>query len=90
MGYIAYVLYSQKFDKFYIGSTSDIEKRLERHNSSKTGWTKTYRPWIIMHTETFVSRSEAMQKEKYLKSLKDKILIKQYIAGWRSSTSSGS
>lgn len=88
--YRMYILYSTAFDEYYIGSTNDVEKRLQRRNSSKFGWTKSYRPWILLHTETFASRSEAVQREKCLKSLKDKNLIKQYIAGWRSSTSSGS
>ncbi|RLD73871.1 MAG: GIY-YIG nuclease family protein, partial [Bacteroidetes bacterium] len=31
MKYCVYIIYSFKLDKFYIGETSDLEKRLEEH-----------------------------------------------------------
>ncbi|WP_372950757.1 GIY-YIG nuclease family protein [Mariniphaga sp.] len=42
--YYCYILYSQKLDKFYIGSTGDLSGRLSRHNSAHKGFTATGRP----------------------------------------------
>ncbi len=41
--FITYVLYSEKYDKIYIGFTSDLESRLLSHNMLATkGWTVKY------------------------------------------------
>ena len=88
--YITYILYSPGYDRYYIGQTNNIKIRLEQHNEGRLSWTKPYRPWILAYQEEFRTRSEAMRREKYLKSLKNKERIKQYIAGWRSSILPGS
>ncbi len=60
------------FDKtFYIGSTNNIEKRIEAHNNSKTGakYTKARRPVILKYSESFDTKSEALKREIELKKL---------------------
>jgi len=55
-----YVLYSKKFNKIYIGYTSDIKQRLLSHNKLATkGYTIKFRPWEIVHTESFNTKKEA-------------------------------
>jgi len=83
--YITYILHSEGNDKYYIGSTNNLERRLKEHNEKDIGYTSKYHPWELLYSETFPNRVQAMKSEKYLKSLKDKALIKKYIAGWRSS-----
>ena len=69
MIYHVYILYSEKYHKHYIGYTSDLESRFKSHNELGTkGYTLRYRPWRIIHTESFTSKIEAMKREKYLKS----------------------
>jgi putative endonuclease len=46
-----------------------LEARILSHNVlSVKGYTLKYRPWEIIHTEFFESKSEAMKREKELKS----------------------
>ncbi len=85
--FTVYILYSDTYDKVYIGHTNDMDRRINEHNETGTGYTAHFRPWRILFQETFEKRVEAMKIEKYLKSLKNKERIYQYIAGWRSSTS---
>jgi putative endonuclease len=67
--FTVYVLYSREFEKIYIGFTSDLETRFKSHNELGTkGWTIKYRPWIILYQEEFDSKSEAMKRERELKS----------------------
>ena len=66
--FTTYVLYSRKYDKIYVGQTSDLERRIEQHNSGKHRYTKRYIPWQVIYTEQFQTRSEAMIREKELKS----------------------
>ncbi|MFA6160407.1 MAG: GIY-YIG nuclease family protein [Parcubacteria group bacterium] len=70
MLFFVYILKSTKDNKFYIGQTNNLEKRLLRHNSGKVTATRNRRPFVLAYKETYASRAEAMQREKYLKSLK--------------------
>ncbi|MEQ8928176.1 MAG: GIY-YIG nuclease family protein [Fulvivirga sp.] len=74
--FTTYVLYSAGHNKIYIGYTSDLENRLASHNIFATkGYTVKYRPWIIIHQESFPSKKEAIIREKQLKSAKGRELI---------------
>jgi len=67
--FTVYVLYSQKFNKIYIGYTSDLVNRLLSHNELATkGHTIKYRPWVIAHAEEFETKAEAMKREAQLKT----------------------
>ena len=77
--YYTYALYSQKYDKIYVGSTSDIEKRLANHNEGKSRYTKSYVPWELIYYEEFVTRSSAMKREKELKTHQGRESIRKKI-----------
>jgi putative endonuclease len=66
--FTVYVLYSISADKFYVGFTSDLNKRIISHNFLGKGWTKRYRPWQIVYTKDFDSKKQAMLHERWLKS----------------------
>ena len=63
-----YILKSINNEKFYVGSTTDIKRRILEHNRGCTVYTKRYMPWKIIYTENYVNLSEARKREKYLKS----------------------
>ncbi len=66
--YYVYVLYSVKFNKFYIGLTDNVEERIREHNSKENnGWTKSYKPWILAYYEAYLIASEARKRELSLK-----------------------
>ena len=66
--FFVYILYSKNFDRYYIGMTSDVEKRVKDYNSGRTKSTKPYKPWEVIHKEKFQDRLEARKREKYLKT----------------------
>ena len=70
MLFFVYILKSNKDNKLYIGQTNNFEKRILRHNSGKVTATRNRRPFILVYKEEYRSRAEAIQREKYLKSLK--------------------
>ena len=78
--YTVYIIYSEKFDRNYIGQTDNIDIRLERHNSGTVKSTKAYTPWKIVHTEEFSTRSEAVRREHEIKKKKSRKYI-EYICG---------
>lgn len=62
-----YVLISLNDQKLYIGTTSDIKKRLERHNSGFVKSTKNRVPFKLLYLETYTELSDAKRREEYLK-----------------------
>ena len=67
MSYFIYVLKSCVSKRFYIGCTSDLQKRLLSHNQGKTKSTKPYKPWELVYSEKFESKTEAFKREWHLK-----------------------
>jgi len=52
----------------YIGSTSDLEKRLASHNAGQSPHTAKFRPWKLITSLSFTDDDKAILFEKYLKS----------------------
>ncbi|RZT92367.1 putative endonuclease [Ancylomarina subtilis] len=78
--YTVYIIYSRAFNKIYIGCTSNLEARFKSHNElGIKGWTIKFRPWIIVHTEEFESKREALDREKQLKGAKGREWIRKEI-----------
>lgn len=69
MDYFVYILYSQKDSKLYIGCTSDLEKRVKRHNNREVDATKYRRPLVLIYSERFESKTDAFNRERFLKIL---------------------
>jgi putative endonuclease len=72
MQYHVYILFSERLNKFYIGSTSDIKDRLKKHNRVHKGYTAAGQPWILIYSEVYESKRKALQREKQLKSWKNR------------------
>jgi putative endonuclease len=79
--YYCYILYSIKLDKYYIGSTGDLEGRLQRHNTSNHGFTSTGKPWEVKYFESFETKFEALERETQLKNWKNRKALEGLIAG---------
>ena len=77
--YYIYILYSDSTDKFYTGASSDIDKRLQRHNAGATKSTKNGRPWKIVYSEEFNTNKEALNRERYIKKQKSRSFITKLI-----------
>ena len=53
-------MYSNVYDKIYIGYTSNLIQRINSYNyNSNKGWSKQYRPLEVAYTEIFNSKSNA-------------------------------
>jgi putative endonuclease len=75
--FVVYILYSKKYDKKYIGFTSNLIQRYYSHNYlSKKGFTIRYRPWEVVYVEFYKTKTSAMKREKYFKTGKGREWIK--------------
>lgn len=77
--YYVYVIQSQVNDRLYIGQTNNLERRLDEHNSGKSIYTKTIKPFTLLYNETFATRKEAVNREIELKSGKGREWLKAYM-----------
>lgn len=69
MSYFVYILRTSS-NTFYIGQTNNLDKRLQEHQN-KTGksakYIKYFSSCILVYSETYPSRTEAMKREWQLK-----------------------
>jgi putative endonuclease len=68
-----YAIRNERSGKIYIGQTSDLNRRLKRHNKLLPTKLRSYTAinkgfWVVIYKEQYQTRSEAIKREKYLKS----------------------
>jgi putative endonuclease len=74
-----YILYSPNIDKYYTGSTNNLEWRIQRHNQGWGKYTKRGIPWKLVYYETFNNKSNALKRENEIKNKKSRAYIKSLI-----------
>jgi putative endonuclease len=80
--FYVYVLLSYSSDKFYIGHTPDVSKRLEEHNnpSRPDKYTAKYLPWsLALYFEVSPERGQAIIVERFIKKQKSRVFIDKLI-----------
>jgi len=80
MKFYTYLLESESDGKLYIGQTSDLEKRIERHNSGGSCYTKGKGPWKLIFSMEISTRREALLMERKLKNFKNPLKVNDWIA----------
>jgi putative endonuclease len=61
MTYFVYIIYSENFDRFYIGQTNDFNQRIIRHNAGYENATKPYLPWKMV---CLIEKNPSLNKNK--------------------------
>jgi len=79
MTFYLYILYSKKLNKYYVGATQNIQKRLVSHLSNHRGFTVRAKDWVVVYQETFQSKEAAYAREKQIKSWKSRKMILRLI-----------
>ena len=71
MSYYAYMIRSESTGRYYYGHTSDLDERLESHNSTQNKYTRGKGPWKLAGDVETESKGEAMKLENRLKRMKN-------------------
>ena len=78
--YFVYILYSPSSGKTYTGYSNDMVRRLSEHNITEVkGFTLRYRPWVLIHTESFEDNSDAVRRERFYKSGQGREIVKTIV-----------
>jgi putative endonuclease len=73
-----YILRSiEKPERHYIGVTSDLRARLQKHNAGEVSHTSKYAPWALKTYIAFTDEKRAFAFEKYLKSASGRAFVKK-------------
>ena len=74
--FTTYVLLSSKNGRHYIGSTNNLERRLNEHNRGTTKALRYSGPYKTIYTEVFETQLEARRRELELKTGKGREWLK--------------
>ena len=66
--FYVYLLHSISDNRFYIGFSTDLRKRVSEHKRGASFATKSRGPWKLIYYEAYTEREDAEGREKYLKS----------------------
>lgn len=63
----------------YVGWTTDLDARLEAHNSGRGAKSTRGRQWVLLYAEKYQTRPQAMSREWHLK--RDRAFKKLLLTG---------
>ena len=77
--YIVYIIQSKIDKRLYKGLTTDLDRRIKKHNSRRTKSTRPYKQWNIVYFEEYSSKEEARKREQFFKTGEGRELLKKII-----------
>jgi putative endonuclease len=83
MAFHVYILRSESTNGFYVGQTQNVEERLAYHNANYSKSLKNRGPWKLLYLESYRTRSEAVCRERQIKSWKDRAMIERLVSASR-------
>ncbi len=87
--YYVYVLQSSKKKNWlYKGFTSNLKRRIKEHQEGKNFSTSMHRPLQLVYYEAYLLKTDALAREKYLKTSMGKRVLKKQLANFIKSRSS--
>jgi putative endonuclease len=78
MIFTVYILFSKSTQKYYTGSTQDLQNRLLEHNSAETKSIRNGIPWEVIWQTQVPSRADAMNLESKIKKEEQNAFSKIY------------
>lgn len=76
---VVYILRSLSTEKFYVGSTNDLKRRLEEHKEGKSKYTRETGPYELMFSQKYNVISDARKAERWLKAQKSSKFLSKII-----------
>jgi putative endonuclease len=79
--YFVYILFSEKLNKYYVGTTDDVERRLFEHNSGFYDGVFTSKgiPWRLCLSYSCDTSDKAYALERFIKRMKSRKFIEKLL-----------
>ncbi len=78
-----YILQSKRNDRYYVGSTNNVDRRKSEHDRGNVVATRSLRPLELVFQQVYPSLQVARQMEHWLKRLKDRRILDKIIIDGR-------
>jgi putative endonuclease len=78
--FTVYIIYSTHLNRYYVGYSEDVQKRLAEHNSGISDFTSKTNDWQLKYTEIFDNRKQAISREREIKNKKSRKYVEWLIA----------
>ena len=79
-----YIIYSSTYNKYYIGSTNNLTRRLKQHNAGENQSTKPYIPYEYSWVTVKENRKLAEMLERKIKNFKSKKRLREFMEKYES------
>jgi len=66
--FYVYVIKNLLTHKRYTGYTKNIHQRIKKHNTNHKGYTGQRGEWVLVYSEQYRNKNDALLREKFLKS----------------------
>jgi putative endonuclease len=76
--YTVYIIQNNE-GLLYKGVTVNLLQRVRQHNTATGKWTSKKGPWNLVYSEIYTTKTEALKREKFLKSGKGRELLKKLL-----------
>ncbi|NCI45599.1 GIY-YIG nuclease family protein [Sediminibacterium soli] len=77
--FYVYILQSIKDFSYYIGQCDDLDRRMSKHFDGLSRYTASKRPWRLRYFEVYYSRTDALKRERQIKSMKSRRYIENLL-----------
>ena len=74
-----YVLRSKESEKFYIGSTGNIERRITEHKKGEGHTSSRMKDPELVFYEAFFDKKDSLRRERYFKTTKGRSSLRQIL-----------
>jgi len=82
MYYVVYILEDQATKTWYIGFTKNLKQRLKDHRSGHSPYTSKKKDWKLIYAEMYLSKMDALGREKFLKSGSGHKFVRKQLVGY--------
>jgi len=72
--------------QFYIGYTSNLQRRIQEHKSGSNNTTKKFLPVKLVFYEAYLHKGDAQRRETYFKTSKGKSTLRMMIRDYLNET----
>jgi putative endonuclease len=77
--FYTYILLSERDNRFYIGFTKDLKKRLKQHTDKKVISTSKRGKLSLIMYEAYILEADARDREKFFKTTKGKVQLRKQL-----------
>ena len=78
--FYVYMLLSEQDNKFYIGFTKDLRKRLKQHDNKEVISTSKRGKLTLIMYEAYILEEDARKRENFFKTTKGKMQLRKQLA----------